>query len=325
MDSIFYTFIVLMFVAVVLAFEAIYVWWNSRHGAAARRIDSRIRALSAGGHVNKERLSILKDDVLKDGSFFEKLMLQMPRAKSLDLLLQQSGARTSVARLGLTCLILAFCAFVVAALLPVPVVFDPIAALIAGALPYFNILRLRSKRLHKLEKQLPEVADTLSRALRAGHSFASAIGMVSAEFTEPMGGEFRITFDEINYGVPMNEALLNLANRVPIRDLRYFVIAVLIQRETGGNLTEVLDGIGFLIRERFKLFDKVRVLAAEGKLSAWVLCLLPFITGGAVMIFNPQFLPVLWEDPLGQKMLAGMAVIMVTGVMWMRNIIKIRV
>jgi tight adherence protein B len=325
MDSIFYAFIVLMFVAVVLAVEGAYIWWNSRHGAAARRIDSRIRALSAGGHVNKERLSILKDSLLKEASLFEKLMMQMPRAKSLDLLLQQSGARTTAARLGLTSLATALCALAVTAFLPVPVVLDPVAAVIAGAFPYLRIVRLRNKRLHKLEKQLPDVADTLSRALRAGHSFASAIGMVSAEFPEPMGGEFRITFDEINYGVPMNEALLNLANRVPIRDLRYFVIAVLVQRETGGNLAEVLDGIGFLIRERFKLFDKVRVLAAEGKLSAWVLALLPFITGGAVMIFNPKFLPVLWEDPLGQKMLAGMAVIMVTGVMWMRKIIKIRV
>ncbi|MGN6232781.1 MAG: type II secretion system F family protein [Trinickia sp.] len=325
MDSIFYAFIVLMFVAVVLAVEAAYLWWNSRHGAAARRIDSRIRALSAGGHVNKERLSILKDNLLKEASFFDKLMMQMPRAKSLDLLLQQSGARTSVARLGITSLLMALCALTVTAFLPVPVALDPVAAVIAGAFPYLRIVRLRNKRLHKLEKQLPDVADTLSRALRAGHSFASAIGMVSTEFAEPMGGEFRITFDEINYGVPLNEALLNLANRVPIRDLRYFVIAVLVQRETGGNLAEVLDGIGFLIRERFKLFDKVRVLAAEGKLSAWVLALLPFVTGGAVMLINPRFLPVLWEDPVGQKMLAGMAVIMVTGVMWMRKIIKIRV
>jgi tight adherence protein B len=202
---------------------------------------------------------------------------------------------------------------------------DPVAALIGGALPFLNVIRLRNKRLHKLEKQLPDVADTLGRALRAGHSFASAIGMVSTEFSEPMGGEFRITFDEINYGVPLNEALLNLASRVPIRDLRYFVIAVLIQRETGGNLAEVLDGIAFLIRERFKLFDKVRVLSAEGKLSAWVLAVLPFLTGGAVMVFNPQFLPVLWEDPLGQKMLGGMLIIMALGVMWMRSIIKIRV
>lgn len=325
MDSIFYAFIVLMFVAVVLAFEAIYIWWNSRHGVAAKRIDSRIRALSAGGHVNKERLSILKDDLLKDASFFDKLMMQMPRARSLDLLLQQSGARTTVSKLGIAGLIMAVGAFALMSFLPVPEAAAPVAALLAGALPYLRVVRLRNKRMHKLEKQLPDVADTLSRALRAGHSFPSAIGMVSAEFAEPMGGEFRITFDEINYGVPLNEALLNLANRVPIRDLRYFVIAVLIQRETGGNLAEVLDGIGLLIRERFKLFDKVRVLAAEGKLSAWVLALLPFVTGGAVMMFNPQFLPVLWQDPIGQKMLAAMAVMMVSGVMWMRKIIKIRV
>jgi tight adherence protein B len=281
--------------------------------------------LSAGGQVNKQRLSILKDDLLKDAGPFEKLMMQLPRAKSLDLLLQQSGTGTSIARLGFVSLIMGFGALAVTVVLPVPVIVDPAAALIVGALPYLNVVRLRNKRLRKLEKQLPEVADTLGRALRAGHSFASAIGMVSAEFAEPMGGEFRITFDEINYGVPLNEALLNLANRVPIRDLRYFVIAVLVQRETGGNLAEVLDGIGFLIRERFKLFDKVRVLAAEGKMSAWVLSLLPFITGAAVMFFNPNFLPVLWEDPLGQHMLAGMAVSMVTGIMWMRKIIKIRV
>lgn len=325
MEPIFYAFIILMFVAVVLAVEATYIWWNSHHGAEAQRIESRIRALSAGGHVNKERLSILKDSMLKEATFFEKLLMQMPRAKALDLLLQQSGAHTTVARLTLTSLTIAFCAAAVTAFLPVTELFAPVAALIGGTLPFLNVIRLRNKRLRKLEKQLPDVADTLGRALRAGHSFASAIGMVSTEFAEPMGGEFKITFDEINYGVPLNEALLNLANRVPIRDLRYFVIAVLIQRETGGNLAEVLNGIAFLIRERFKLFDKVRVLAAEGKLSAWVLSVLPFVTGGAIMAFNPNFLPVLWEDPLGQKMLAAMLVMMVLGVMWMRSIIKIRV
>jgi tight adherence protein B len=132
-------------------------------------------------------------------------------------------------------------------------------------------------------------------------------------------------FDEINYGVPLNDALLNLANRVPIRDLRYFVIAVLIQRETGGNLAEVLDGIAFLIRERFKLFDKVRVLAAEGKLSAWVLGLLPFITAGAMSVLNRAFLEVLWTDPAGFKVLGVMAFLMVAGIYSMRRIIRIRV
>jgi tight adherence protein B len=148
--------------------------------------------------------------------------------------------------------------------------------------------------------------------------------MVSTEFPQPMGGEFRITFDEINYGVPLNEALMNLAKRIPISDLRYFVIAVLIQRETGGNLAEVLDSIAFLIRERFKLFDKVRVLSAEGKMSAWVLGLLPFITAAAMLALNRPFLEVLWTDPVGLKVI-GALVMMVVGVFLMRRIIKIRV
>jgi tight adherence protein B len=208
---------------------------------------------------------------------------------------------------------------------PLPFSISAVAALATGALPYLYVDRKRSKRLLQLERQLPDVADTLGRALRAGHSFPSAVGMVSTEFPQPMGGEFRITFDEINYGVPLNEALMNLAKRIPISDLRYFVIAVLIQRETGGNLAEVLDSIAFLIRERFKLFDKVRVLSAEGKMSAWVLGLLPFITAAAMLALNRPFLEVLWTDPVGLKVIGAMLVMMVVGVFLMRRIIKIRV
>jgi tight adherence protein B len=165
----------------------------------------------------------------------------------------------------------------------------------------------------------------LARALRSGHAFTGAIGMVGSEFAEPMSGEFRITFDEINYGISLNEALMNLATRVPIRDLRYLVIAVLIQRETGGNLAELLDGITSLIRERFKLFDKVRVLSAEGKLSAWILALLPFGTAGVMVTINPGFLDVLWQDPAGVNLLWTVLGSMVFGVFWMRHIVKMRV
>lgn len=165
----------------------------------------------------------------------------------------------------------------------------------------------------------------LARSLRAGHAFAAAIQMVGDEFPQPMGGEFRMTFDEINYGVSLNDALANLAHRVPIHDLRYFVIAVLIQRETGGNLAELLDSITALVRERFKLFDKVRVLAAEGKLSAWVLVLLPFVTAGLISLVNPGFLDVLWEDSAGVLVVQTAAVLMVLGVFWIRRIIAIHV
>jgi tight adherence protein B len=325
MDPIFYAFVVLIFVAVVLAIEGAFLWWSSSHGAAARRIESRIRALSAGGQLQKERLSILKDRMLRDSSKLEKLVMSVPRLKSLDLFLQQSGLSWSVTRLVMMSVTLPLAVFAATLLAPIPIMFGATIAFATSGIPYLYVNRKRSKRLSKLERQLPDVADTISRALRAGHSFPSAVGMISTEFAEPMSGEFRITFDEINYGVPLNDALLNLAKRVPIRDLRYFVIAVLIQRETGGNLAEVLDSIASLIRERFKLFDKVRVLAAEGKMSAWVLGLLPFVTAGAMFVLNREFLAVLWQDPVGLKVIYAMLSSMVSGVFWMRRIIRIRV
>ena len=325
MDPIFYAFLVLVFAAVVLAFEGLYHWWNNQHGAAAKRVQSRIQALSAGGQVNKERLTILKDRMLNDSKLLDRMLMQMPRMKSIDLLIQQSGVKWSVARLIGTSLALPPIALIVSTFLPVRAIYVLPVAIAMGALPFLYVMRRAKKRLRQLERQLPDAADMISRALRAGHAFSGAIGMVSAEFAEPMGGEFRITFDEINYGVPIGEALMNLASRVPIDDLRYFVIAVLIQRESGGNLAEVLDGIASLIRERLKLFDKVRVLSAEGKLSAWVLGLLPFGTGGFMMAINPTFLEVLWTDPAGIKLVETVLVSMVFGVLWMRKIIKIRV
>lgn len=325
MNPIFYAFAILLFLAVVLALEGGYQWWNNRHGPAARRIESRIRALSAGGQVHKERLTILKERMLSESQLLDKLLMQLPRIQTLDLWIQQSGLKWSIGRLIGTSLVLPAAVFAVATFTPVPTMFAALGALAASALPFLYVARRRRQRLRRLERQLPDVADMISRALRAGHAFSGAIGMVSTEFAEPMGSEFRITFDEINYGVSLNEALLNLATRVPIRDLRYFVIAVLIQRETGGNLAEVLDGIATLIRERLKLFDKIRVLAAEGKLSAWVLGLLPFATAGFMMVLNPTFLEVLWQDPAGVKMLEAVATSMLFGVLWMRRIVKIRV
>ncbi|GAB6850860.1 type II secretion system F family protein [Paraburkholderia kururiensis] len=325
MDPTFYAFVILLFVAVVLAFEGLYQWWNSRHGPAARRIEARIRAMSAGGQVHKEQLSILKDRMLNEARPFDRLLLRVPRIHSLDLVLQQSGLGWSVAKLAGVSVAMASVALAVTSILPVPMLYAVFAAVGAAFLPSLFVMRKRTKRLAKLERQLPEVCDMIARALRSGHAFTSAIGMVSSEFAEPMGGEFRITFDEINYGVSLQEALLNLAARVPVRDLRYFVIAVLIQRETGGNLAELLDSIGSLIRERFKLFDKIRVLSAEGRLSAWILGLLPFGTAALMMLVNPSFLEILWKDPAGLKLVETVLLSMVSGVLWMRRIIRIRV
>jgi tight adherence protein B len=325
MTPIFYAAIVLLFVAVVLATGTVYEYWNSRHGPVARRVDSRIRAVSAGGQVNKERLTILKQRMLADSALFTRLLLRVPRVHALDLFLQQSGLTWSVGRLIGTCLVLPPFVLILGTSLAFPWYVTMGAAGLSALLPIAYVQRRRNRRIRQLERQLPDVCDMLARALRSGHAFSGAIDMVGTEFAEPMSGEFRIVFDEINYGVSIAEALTNLATRVPIRDLRYFVIAVVIQRETGGNLAEVLDGITMLIRDRFKLFDKVRVLCAEGKMSAWVLGLLPFGVGGAMFSMSPDFLDILWHDPAGIKMVAVSGAGMVFGVLWMRYIVKIRV
>ncbi|WP_322049947.1 type II secretion system F family protein [Paraburkholderia bannensis] len=325
MSPIFYATAILLFVAVVLAMEGAYIWWNSNHGPVARRFESRIRAISAGGHVNSERLSILKERLLSDATPLERALMMLPRVQGIDRFLQQAGMQWSVARLLMTCAVVPPFAFALAMLSPAPLPVVALFSLLSGALPLLYVRRKRAKRLRNLERQLPEACDMLARALRSGHAFSLAIDMVGTEFAEPMGGEFRTTFDEINYGVSLNEALANLATRVPIRDLRYFVIAVLIQRETGGNLAEVLDGITVLIRERFKLFDKVRVLSAEGRLSAWILGLMPFVVGTAMMFLNPDFMQVLWQDPVGLKMIGVALSGIVVGVIWMSRVVALRV
>lgn len=310
MNTIFYGFVILTFVAVVLAIEGGYQWWNARHGAAARRIESRIRSMSAGGNVQQERLSILKKRMLDESKPFDRLLLRMPRVHRLDLVIQQSGLDWTLPKLIMLSTVFAAFAWLALSFATLPQLAALPVALFAGCLPMMYVMRCRGKRMRKLERQLPDICDMIARALRSGHSFTSTLGMVGDEFPEPMGGEFRVTFDEVNYGVSLHDALMNLVTRVPVQDLRYFVIAVLIQRETGGNLAELLDSIAALIRERFKLFDKVRVLSAEGRLSAWILGLLPFGTAAVMALLNREFLSVLWEDPAGIRMVGAMLVSM---------------
>ncbi|HHL4083422.1 type II secretion system F family protein [Burkholderia sola] len=325
MNAIFYGFVILTFVAVVLSIEGIYQWWNARHGAAARRIESRIRAMSAGGNVQQERLSILKKRMLDESKPFDRLLLRLPRVHALDLVIQQSGLDWTLPKLITLSATFAALTWFVASFARAPQLAAVPIALFVGWGPMMYVLRRRARRMRKLERQLPEICDMIARALRSGHSFTSTLGMVGDEFSEPMGGEFRVTFDEVNYGVSLHDALMNLATRVPVQDLRYFVIAVLIQRETGGNLAELLDSIAGLIRERFKLFDKVRVLSAEGRLSAWILGLLPFGTAAVMALLNREFLSVLWEDPAGIRMVGTMLVSMLFGLFWIRRIVRIRV
>lgn len=324
MDFTYYLFVILAFIAVVLFLEGSYLAWNAYKGPEARRIEQRLRAMSAGAHQGGE-LSIVKKRLLAEAPALERLLLEVPRVHQLDRFLLQSGLSLNVAGfLGLTLLgILA--GLILAAIFGLPLFAIIGVAAAAGALPLLYVLNAKRKRLITFEQQLPDALDLMGRAMRAGHAFSGALKMVGDEMPEPVAGEFRITFDELNYGISIQDALQNMATRVPSADLRYFVIAVLIQRETGGNLTELLDSISALIRARLRLFGTIRVLSAEGRLSAWILGILPFAMAGILYIINPKYMSMLWTDPTGVKLLWIMLVAMVVGIYWMRNVIKIRV
>ncbi|MGX4642345.1 type II secretion system F family protein [Massilia sp. SYSU DXS3249] len=323
MDYLYFVFAILIFLAVVLLIEGAYLAWNSTRGPEAQRLNLRLRAMAAG--ENTRTVAIARKRTLSGNPQLQRLLAALPKVDALDRLLVQSGKDWSVAGFASASLAACIVAWALAAFFALPLPLQMAAAGAALSLPLQVVLRARNKRLDRIGNQLPDALDLMSRALRAGHAFPTALTMVGDEMKDPIAGEFATVFDEVNFGVSMPDALMSMANRVPSTDLRYFVVAVLIQRDTGGNLSELLGSISTIIRDRIKLLGQVRVLSAEGKMSAWVLGLLPFGAGALIQLTNPEFLAVLFTDPAGRKMVGFALGMMVLGFFVMRKIVKIRV
>ncbi|RZA33915.1 MAG: type II secretion system F family protein [Lysobacteraceae bacterium] len=325
MDALFYAFVVFLFAAAVLAIEGTYLWWMGTHGAAARRIAHRLQVMSGSSGRSGERISILKQRPYSRNAAFDAILHRVPLAHRVDALLVQSGTGNTVGQF------LAWSTGCMAATgltslgWQLPLALHVVAALLGLCVPWMLLRRARQRRLIRIEQQLPDAADFIARALRAGHSFSNVLQIVGNELPEPLSGEFRIAREEINYGVPMNEALHGMAARIPLTDLRYLIIAVLIQRESGGNLAEILGNISQIIRARLKLVAHVRVLSAEGRMSAVILTLLPFAVLAMMMVTNPKYINMLTSDPKGLHMVWCGVGLMVIGIVWMRKIIRIRI
>ena len=200
-----------------------------------------------------------------------------------------------------------------------------VALTVGAAIPFLRMRRQRRKRLSKFEEQFPEALDLISRAVRAGHAFNTGLKMVADETQDPVGPEFRKTFDEQNFGLPLKDALFNLSDRVPILDVRFFCTAVLIQRETGGNLAEVLDNLANIVRERFKILRQVRVYTAHGRLTGYVLLALPATLAVVLQFVNAEHTNVLFTDPIGKMMLVVTVVMQIVGYIWIQKVVKIEV
>jgi len=324
MDLPYIVFLVLAFLAVLLFLEGVYLTWNAYLGPDARRIERRLQAISAGGN-NIAGASLLRKRMLSDAPGIEHLLLRIPRIHALDRFLVQSGMGLTVARfLGIAAALALACVFT-AALMDLPLTVTLGAAVACVAVWVLFVQRRRMKRMRKIEKQLPDTLDLMARAMQAGHAFSSALRLVGSEGPPPIAEEFQTVFDEINFGISAETALTHLAARVVSSDLRFFVVAVVIQRETGGNLAEILAAIAALMREREKLAGAVRVLSAEGRISAWILALMPFVIAGAITLVNRGFISRLWTDPIGVRMVGVSLGLMAVGIWWMSRLVKIRI
>ena len=280
---------------------------------------------SSSIELETETPDILKRRILSEVPFLNEILLHIPGALRLDLFLRQANSKYPLGVFVLFTLIIALLGFLGASLITGGYAVAPVFAVLLGFIPFLYLHFKKKRRIEKFKRQLPEGLDLIARALKAGHAFTTGMKLAADEFDDPLGPELDETMDEINFGVSVQDALKYLASRIDCPDLKYFVVSVIVQRETGGNLAEIIESLAHLIRERFKLQGKVRVLSAEGRLSAGILMGLPILVVIGLRIINPDYINTLFEDPAG-RVIAGISAFMIAlGVVIIKKMIKIQV
>ena len=268
---------------------------------------------------------ILKREVYSDLPLVNMILRQIKPAAYLDGLIKQANFTWTVGQMLFGSLAILVVAGGVAALWLRNVPLGLVLGLVASTGPYLFLITKRKARLLRFEAVLPDAIDLMGRALRAGHAVTAAIEMVAREIPDPVGVEFRRVFEEQNFGLPLREALLNLAKRVPVRDLQFLITAMLVQKETGGNLAEVLDKTGLVIRERSRLLGQLRIYTAQGRMTGWILGLLPFIVFAVMNFVNPAYARIMFDDPMGRKAIWIGLGLMAIGMWLIRKIVEIKV
>jgi tight adherence protein B len=317
-------FLGLVFLAVFLLAQGTVVPVFGEGRKMRKRLQARLHQVSTASS-EPALSSLLRAKYLKELSPLERSLESLPMMEALGRVIEQSGRQTRAYRvvsLSLVLMIvLAITGWLMTRLLPVA-----IAAGLAGlVVPYLKVFQDRARRLAKFEEQMPEAIDVIKRALKAGHPFSQSLKLVAEDMDDPIAREFDLTFADVNYGNDVRRAMLGLLERVPSVTVMAFVTSVLVQKETGGNLAEILEQISSVIRGRFKFYRRVRTLSAEGRLSAWILSLVPLALFVVIWFTTPSYLPRLIEDPDGHALIFGAAGLTMVGILWIRRIIRIEV
>ncbi len=313
-----------IFITCVIVIELVIYAIKNARSPNRGKIRKRLRKFVYVEEGN-EGSDILRKRVLSDIPFLNNMLLKTPGVQRLDNLIIKANAKFPMGFYILFALLMAALGFLFGTLIIENQILAFVFIPLFGCLPFFYLVFLKQQRMQRMRKQMVEALDLISRALKAGHAFTSGLKLAADEFDDPLGPEFTETLDEINFGVSVPAALINLAKRVDCSEMKYFVVGVILQRETGGNLAELMDTLANLIRERFKFDGKVRTLSAEGRLSAVVLVALPFAIIAYLKLTQPDYMNLLFTDPIGRVMAVVAGIMMIIGMIVMKKMIKIEV
>jgi tight adherence protein B len=319
-----FTIALLVFVVVTLGVFAAVSLYDQRK-AQARVLRDRLSTVQKSGEQTAPEMAFLRDEVLSRIPAFDTLLRRSERVSLLQKMLAQGNIDARAGNFLMLCAVSALVLAAIAFIAGGNVLFGWAGAVLGFFIPYAYASHMRTRRFQKFEEKFPEAIDTLARAVRAGHAFTTALEMIANEVSEPVAGEFRQLYEEQKFGLPVRDALLNLADRIPLVDVKFFVTAVMLQRETGGNLAEILDNLSYVIRERFKILRQVRVHTAQGRLTMVLLMALPPTIVVLMLMLNPGFIRPLFTDPLGHALIVGGITLQTMGYFVIRRIIRIQV
>jgi tight adherence protein B len=298
-----------------------------QRSAQARLIKDRLAAVekTPQAEISNEEFALLRDEQLSKIPALDNLLRRSERISAMQDSLVQAGMKLRAGNFLILSAAVSLGAGFAAFLFTRNGTLTWLVLVIGGFLPYAFVSYQRRKRFEKIEELFPEAIDTMARAVRAGHAFSTALEMIANEVAEPLAGEFRQLFEEQKFGMPVRDALMNLTERVPLMDVKFFVTAVMLQRETGGNIAEILGNLSSVIRERFKIQRQVRVYTAQGRLTMALLMAMPPAVVGILSVFSPEFVRPLFHDPIGHSLLVASIALQTVGYFVIRRIIRIEV
>jgi tight adherence protein B len=314
-----------IFATVVLLLEGGYYGYQvlSRRSKETQRIKERIQEWAIKPKV--QELGIVRNQTLSDIPWLHDLLVPIRKIDGLRRLHERGNNSLPFGTFLLASFLIAISISIACLQFHAPLIVALGSAVVGGSLPFAYLYWKKAKRMARFQRQLPEALELIARALRAGHAFFVGLKLVGEEFAEPIGPEFKRAFDEVSMGISVPQALENLANRVDCLDLKFFVTSVSVQRETGGNLAEIIESLGRLIRKRFELYMKIKALSAEGKVSAIILFALPIVVGLLLYRMNPDYIGLLFTDPIGHTMLMVGSTLMIVGAFITSRMINIEV